>query len=77
MARPCSPEGRFEDLEKLGIDPAEGVRLAFYDCDADGDNNPTYICADGVLHFIPETKTWCAFVDEGTFRTVPRITATE
>jgi hypothetical protein len=64
--------GSFEDLEKLGTRPKEGLRFTFYDLDADDENRPTYLCADGVLHFSEENKCWCAVVDEKTFRTVPR-----
>jgi hypothetical protein len=65
--------GSYEDLEKLEVQPKEGLRFTFYDFDADDENRPTYLCAEGVLHFDVENKRWCALVDENTFRTVPRL----
>jgi hypothetical protein len=69
--------GSFEDLERLGLTPQEGTRLKFYDLDADDENRPTYLCAEGILHFDDETRTWSAFVDEATFHTVPRVESAE
>jgi hypothetical protein len=63
--------GSFEDLSRLGITPEEGLRLSFYDFDADGGNNPTYLCAEGVIHH-REDGRWFAVVDPGSFRSVPR-----
>lgn len=64
--------GSFKDLEDLGTLPNEGMSLGFYDLDADDENRPTYLCADGVLHFDDETRTWRAFVDPNSFCSVPR-----
>jgi hypothetical protein len=49
----------------------------FYDLDADDENRPTYLCAEGILHFDDETGTWSAFVEEATFHTVPRVESAE
>jgi hypothetical protein len=67
--------GSFADLKELGITPTEGTRLTFYDIDADDLGRPTYLCADGVLHLDDESKTWRAFVDQNTFRSVLRSDA--
>ena len=64
--------GSFADLWSLGITPNEGMRLGFYDLDADDQNRPTFLCADGVLHFDNEHRIWEAFVDPQSFRSVPR-----
>jgi hypothetical protein len=34
--------GSFEDLQRLGITPEEGLNLNFYDLDADNLDRPTY-----------------------------------
>ena len=64
--------GSFEDLEKLGIQPKEGLRFTFYESDADDEDRPIYLCAEGVLYFSEENKCWCALVNKNTFRTLPR-----
>lgn len=70
--------GSFQDLEKLGIRLEEGRRLTFYESDADDEDRPIYICAEGVLHFSEANKCWCALVDKTTFRNLPRkIDATD
>jgi hypothetical protein len=63
--------GSFADLEKLGVAPREGMRLSFYELDADKDNRPIYLCAEGVLHFDDESRTWSAFIDPGSFHCLP------
>ncbi len=64
--------GSFADLEKLGVAPKEGMRLSFYDYDADEENRPIYLCAEGVLHLDEESQTWRAYVDHDSFHSVPR-----
>lgn len=64
--------GSFDDLRRMGIRPEVGLRLTFYDEDADGEGRQVYLCADGRLYLDAEGK-WCADVDEDTFRTVPRV----
>ena len=39
------------DIERLGIELAEGVSLTVSDYDADQDGNPTWVVAEGVAHF--------------------------
>lgn len=68
--------GSFEDLRRLGITPEEGMRLSFYDFDADDDNRPTYLCAEGVLRR-GENGTWYAVLDPSTFHSVRRTEAGE
>jgi hypothetical protein len=65
--------GSFEDMERLGITPAEGLALTFYDLDADDQDRPTYLCANGVLYF--ENDRWHAKVDSSSFRSVLRSDA--
>jgi hypothetical protein len=62
--------GSFEDLQKLGITPREGLTLTFYDLDADEQNRPTYLCASGVLY--REGDKWHAKIDPGSFRSILR-----
>jgi hypothetical protein len=69
--------GSFEDLKQLGVVPKEGMQLVFYDYDADDENRPTYLCADGVLRFDEKQHTWEAFVEPCSFRSVPRPEADE
>jgi hypothetical protein len=66
-------KGSFDDLQRLGITPEEGLRLTFYDIDADEENRPTYLCAEGTLHFGEETSTWYISIKQDTFRSVPRL----
>lgn len=68
-------QGSFEDLQKLGIEPQVGLRLMFYDFDADEDGRPTYLCAEGVL-YLGEGGHWCANIDTSTFHHVPAPSAT-
>jgi hypothetical protein len=64
--------GSFDDLRELGIIPKEGIRLIFYDLDADKEGHPMYMCAEGVLHFERESASWRAVVEEESLRWVPR-----
>ena len=64
--------GSFDDLRRLGITPEEGMRLTFYDIDADEENRPTYLCAEGSLHFRREKSTWYVSIEQDTFRSVLR-----
>jgi hypothetical protein len=63
-------KGSFDDLRKLGITPEEGMRLTFYDFDADEKDHPTYLCAEGILHFDKNTSTWHVHVEKDSFRSV-------
>lgn len=65
-------QGSLDDLRKLGLVPQDGMRLTFYDYDADAENRPTYLCADGTLRHDAITGQWGALIDESTFRAVPR-----
>jgi hypothetical protein len=62
--------GSFEDLEKLGIIPREGLALKFYDLDADEQDRPIYLCANGVLY--REGEKWHAKIDPGSFHSILR-----
>jgi hypothetical protein len=46
------------DIERLGIELAEGVPLTVCDYDADQDGNPTWVVAEGVAHFDRERSAW-------------------
>ena len=64
--------GSFDDLDQLGIKPKDGLRLTFYDLDADEQNRPTYLCAEGVLHAHENGVNWLVEVDQSTFRSMLR-----
>ena len=65
--------GSYTDLRKLGIEPKEGLKLTFYDMDADDQNRPTYLCAEGTLYQVREkVSAWYANIDEGSFRSILR-----
>ncbi|MCU1320803.1 MAG: hypothetical protein JWM43_452 [Acidobacteriaceae bacterium] len=64
-------QGSFADLARLGIEPKNGLRLSFYDLDADNNDRPTYLCAEGNL-YQSEDGRWHASVDKESFRTVLR-----
>ncbi len=59
--------GTWEDLKALGIVPEEGMRLAFYDDDADDDGKPDDLIFEGIAHFEP-SKGWIAIIDASTLR---------
>ena len=45
------------DIERLGVELAEGVPLTV--CDYDGDDEePTWLVVEGVAHFDPERQAW-------------------
>jgi hypothetical protein len=56
----------------MSITPTEGMRLTFYDLDADDVNRPDYLCAEGVLHLEEGSTIWRVAIDESTFRAIPR-----
>jgi hypothetical protein len=58
--------GTFDDLRERGIRPTEGLRLQFYDRDADDRGNPDDLLFDGVAHFVIG-KGWGAVIDAATF----------
>jgi hypothetical protein len=63
-------DGSFKDLEKLGVTPQEGMALTFYDLDADDQDRPTYLCAQGVLYL--KGGRWHAKIDPDSFRSILR-----
>jgi len=68
-------QGSLTDLVRLGIDPQNGLRLGFYDLDADEEGRPTYLCAEGTL-YQGEDGRWHAAIDEKSFHTVLRSEVT-
>ena len=66
--------GSFEDLQRLGITPEEGLSLNFYDLDADDLDRPTYLCATGVL-YRDEYANWHANIDQSSFHSILRSEA--
>jgi hypothetical protein len=64
-------QGSFADPARMGLNPQNGLRLTFYDLDADEKDRPTYLCAEGTLYQDDDGR-WHAAVDEKSFRTVLR-----
>jgi hypothetical protein len=60
--------GSFEDLANLGITPKEGMVLTFYEGDADEQNRPTYLYAEGILYL--DGGKWHARFDPDSIRSV-------
>ena len=46
------------DIERLGIELAEGASLTVCDYDADENGNPAWVIAEGVAHFDGERGAW-------------------
>jgi len=57
--------GTRNDLEEAGITLEEGLRLQFYNDDADDLGSPNDLVFDGVAHFIP-ARGWGACIDAST-----------
>ena len=55
--------GTKEDLQRLGIELAEGMPLTFYMDDADDEGNSDDIMVDGAAHFSAADSCWVAAVD--------------
>jgi hypothetical protein len=55
--------GTKQDLQRLGIQLAEGMRLTFYMDDADGQGTSDDIMVDGVARFSEDGKCWVADVN--------------
>ena len=73
FGEPMLTNGSYEDLRKLGISPKEGLKLTFYDLDADDQDRPTYLCAEGTLYQVHEkVSAWYAKIDEGSYRSILR-----
>jgi hypothetical protein len=60
-------KGTWDDLREAGITPAEGLRIQFYDDDADDNGRPCALVFEGVAHREP-SKGWMARIDRSTFR---------
>jgi hypothetical protein len=59
--------GSFEDLKLAGITPEEGLRLKFYNDDADDAGNRDDLFFEGTIHF-SQSRGWGASVDPESFR---------
>jgi hypothetical protein len=46
------------DIERLGIELAEGKPITVCDYDADEAGKPTWLVAEGIAHFDAERKAW-------------------
>lgn len=59
--------GTFEDLKRLGIELREGLRLKFWNGDADEGGRRDDLYFEGVVHFDSDTKEWYVVVDEDSY----------
>lgn len=58
--------GTYEDLKAANILPIEGMKLHFYNDDADDQGNPDDLLFEGTAHFV-EGRGWGAIIDASTF----------
>ena len=55
--------GTLQDLEHLGIELREGLRLTLYTDDADDEGRSDELKADAVVHFDEAANRWVATID--------------
>ena len=55
--------GTLHDLQRLGLQLHEGLRLAFYTDDAGDKGRPDDLLIDGIVQFNVEERCWVAAVD--------------
>jgi hypothetical protein len=60
------------DIERLGIELAEGAPLTVCDRDADENGSPTWLVAEGVAHFDPKRGAWQTAYSMDDVRWEPR-----
>jgi hypothetical protein len=64
--------GTLRDLEKQRIELRDGLRLIFWDHDADADGTPLELEADATVYFDHERDCWAARYDFDAVRWVER-----
>ena len=60
--------GTQQDLERLGLTLAEGMKLSVYSDDADEDGVEIQLVAEGVVAYDRENGRWVLTVDDSTLR---------
>jgi hypothetical protein len=60
--------GTLEDLERQGIQLQEGLVLTFYTDDADDQDRPDELRAEGVVHYDEDGQCWVASIDWAAIR---------
>jgi hypothetical protein len=60
--------GTIADLARQGIELREGLILTFCMDDADDQDKPDELLAEGVVHFDPEERVWVASIDWSAVR---------
>lgn len=60
--------GTWEDLRADGVVLVEGMRLGFYDFDANDAGEPDWLIFEGTIHQDPEDGRWYAKIETGSFR---------
>ena len=63
-----TPLGTQEDLQRLGIELAEGLRLRLYSDDIDDGGNRDDLVVDGIAHFDAENNRWVLIIDWDAIR---------
>ena len=58
------------DLERQGISLHEGLRLTFWDYDADDDGSPLHLEADATVEYDARRKVWVAWYEMDEVRWV-------
>jgi hypothetical protein len=61
-------QGTQRDLDRLGLQLADGLELTFWTDDADEDGRPDNLLVDGVARRAGTPGTWVADVDWGSLR---------
>jgi hypothetical protein len=69
---PDSPTGRnylnqigtLRDIARLGLDLREGLIVAFYDQDGDGEGNRDDLLFEGTVPYDDDKKCWYAIIDQ-------------
>src|SRR5258707_15559319 len=59
-------KGTYDDLKEAGVTLLEGMKLHFYDDDADEQGNPDDLLFEGTAHYEPR-RGWGAIIDANTF----------
>ena len=55
--------GTLQDLQRLGIQLSEGIRLVFYTDDSDDEGRTDELRAEGVVQYDHSARRWVAAID--------------
>jgi hypothetical protein len=77
LGRIILTEGTWSNLEKHGIRIEQGLRLTFYQHDADDDGRRNDLIFDGTTQFDTKEQRWVAAIDWDNFKHASDFTAKE